>query len=239
MKRSAAVIVIGLGIVGCYPNSSTPFPEGLEPWETTNRAELPAAIGSDVCPETLVFSRGNYVEPDTGRNIRSVHARACIHQPIEAVFEAARDPQTGRDPSATQAFRVNAYDTEPDYAFSFQTHVTANTTAGLTPEFDINWRHGVVTESDGQMQVTASRWKKTFGSEAIELLEGSLVLMPIGEDPMITEVQYQYHLSAVTAGHETIESYLSQIYERLRQRSHGETLVPNDCDGCATAPAGY
>lgn len=234
-------LALGAAQAGCYGNSATPFPPGLEPWEAENVATLPAAVGDDPCPEldTLEVVRGSYTETETGRIFREVHAAACIHAPLADVFRAARDPQTGRDPTATQGFRVTAYETETDYDWSYQTHVTANTTAGITPEFDLNWRHGVVEGTAEEPEVTATRWKKTFGNEAISLLEGSLVLRPLQGHPEITEVRYQYHLEAVTANHDTIINYLNVIYGRLRQGAHGETLVPNDCVDCPAPPAGY
>lgn len=239
MKKPAAGVVLGALVLGCFPNSPTPFAPGLEPWEDPNVATLPPATPDDPCPEQIVFVRGSYTEPETGRNAREVHAAACIHAPIADVFRAARDPQTGRDPTTTQGFRVNQYETEPEYDFSYQTHVTANTVVGITPEFDINWRHGLVEGTLGAPLLTATRWKKTFGSEAITLLEGSLVLRPLEADPSITELRYQYHLDAAGSGHQTIEDYLRVIYGRLRTRSHGEPLVPDDCAGCPSPPEGY
>jgi len=204
-----------------------------------NVAPLPEATADDPCPETLEMVRGTYRVPEDGRGVREIHAAACIHAPLDAVFRAARDPQTGRDPTAAMGFAVNAWETEPDYDCSYETHVIANEVLSMTHEMDLRWRHDVVEGSAEQPLLTASRWQKTFGSSAITLLEGSLVLQPLEGHPEITEVRYQYHLDAVSQGHETIEAYLAVIFERLRQRSHGETLVPDDCEGCAEPPAEY
>jgi hypothetical protein len=73
----------------------------------------------------------------------------------------------------------------------------------------------------------------------ISLLEGSLVLRQSERDPNVTEVEYQYHLDAMTATHATIEGYLTTIFGRLRDRAHNRPLTPGDCPNCAAPPAGY
>jgi hypothetical protein len=71
-------------------------------------------------------------------------------------------------------------------------------------------------------------------------MEGSIVARPLVEDPSITVLEYQYHLDAIARDdHGTIESFLTVIYGRLRQRAHGEPLDPSDCIDCAEAPANY
>jgi hypothetical protein len=135
---------------------------------------------------------------------------------------------------------VNAWATDTEYDFSYQTHVTANTTAGITPEFDLDWRHCIAEGTIDAPLLTSTRWRKTFGSSAITLLEGSIVLAPLEGDPNVTEVRYQYHLDAqFTRPIPTIEAYLNVIYGRLRDLSHGAPLVPNDCTGCPEPPAEY
>ena len=236
---AGAIVLLSLAQAGCFENVPSAFPPGVEPFEETNVAMLPEATAEDPCPEGIVMARGNYTVPEDGRRVREVHAAACIHAPLADVFRAARDPQTGRDPTATMGFSVLEWETEPDYDFSYRTHVIANEVLSMTHQFDIQWRHDVVEGSAEQPELTASRWQKTFGSSAIALLEGSLVLQPLEGHPEITEVRYQYHLDSAGGGHETIEAYLGVIFERLRQRSHGETLVPDDCEGCPAPPADY
>jgi hypothetical protein len=239
LRRGAEALLFAFALTGCFGNNATPFPDGLEPWEEPNAAVRAPATASDPCPETLTFANRRWIDPASGRNVLSVHARACIQAPVATVFQAARDPQTGRDPTTTQAFRVVGYDTETAYRWSYQTHVTANTTFAVTPEFDLMWRHDVVEGTEQQPLVTATRWQKTFGSELLEVIEGSLVLGQAVEGADFTEVQYQYHLAAPTSNHQTVQDYLTVIFGRLRDRAHGVALSPDDCEGCPSAPSGY
>ncbi len=222
---------------GCGGNVATMFPSGLEPWEMTNLAQPPTSMTGERFPETLSFARKQWTLPGTTTRIPSIHARAFIQQPIATVFAASRDPQTGRDPTASHGFSVVAWATDPMYAFSYRTHVLVN--ALITLQWDVDWRHGVVEGTLAAPRVTAARWQKTMGSSEIEIIEGSLVLRAVDGEPNVTEVQYQYHLKAPFSSHVTIEDYLTVIFGRLKDRAHGRALMPNDCTDCPAPPAGY
>lgn len=225
------------GAMGCGGVSMNDCPAGLEPWEPMNLAPAPMGMEGDPFPETLSFARRSWVIPGTTMRTSSVHARAFIKRPIAAVWAAARDPQTGRDPTASQGFGVRAYNTDPTFAFTYRTHVTVN--AVITLMWDVDWRHGVVDGTIEAPRVTAARWQKTMGSSEIELIEGSLMLRAVDGQPDVTEVLYQYHLKAPFSSNETIVDYLTVIFGRLKDKAHGRTLVPNDCAGCPMAPPGY
>jgi hypothetical protein len=222
---------------GCGTNVATTFPSGLEPWEEMNRATPPTSMTGERFPETLSVARRQWTIPGTTTRIPSVHARAFIQQPIATVFAAARDPQTGRDPTASHGFSVVAWQTDPMYAFTYRTHVIVN--AVITLMWNVDWRHGVVDGTAAAPRVTASRWQKTMGSSEIEIIEGSLVLRAVDGEPNVTEVLYQYHLKAPFSSHATIEDYLAVIFGRLKDRAHGRALMPNDCTDCPPPPAGY
>lgn len=222
---------------GCGSNVATTFPAGLEPWEMTNLAQPPTSMTGEMFPETLSTAARYWTIPGTTTRIPSVHARAYIRQPIARVFAAARDPQTGRDPTASQGFSVLAYATDPMYPFTYRTHVVVNSV--ITLQWDVDWRHGVVEGTIEAPRITATRWQKTMGSSEIEIIEGSLVLRAVESNPNVTEVQYQYHLKAPLSSHSTIESYLAVIFGRLKDRAHGRPLMPNDCADCPAPPAGY
>lgn len=232
----AVVLALASAQAGCYGNEETPFPTGAEPWEE-NMAPMPEPVEGDACPEgTLSFFRTSWMRAN------SVHARACIHQPLAVVWRAGRDPQTARDPSTTSGFRVAAYDVaaedDPPAQYSYRTEVHVDDIIDL--DFEQTWRHYLAEGTDEEPLLTATRWQKTFGSTALSLMEGSIVARPLEEDPSITVVEYQYHLDAVARDdHGTIESFLTVIYGRLRQRAYGEPLEPSDCADCAEAPANY
>jgi hypothetical protein len=239
--RAGRIAVFGgvaaLGVLGCGGNVTTAFPPGLSPFDMTNTAPLPTPTATDAYPETLTFARTTYFSPVSMRTINSEHARAYIQASPAATWAAARDPQTGRDPVHADGFAVLAYADDPMYQYSFRTHVVVHNIA--TVEWDVEWRHGVVEGTDAAPTVTATRWQKTAGADAITVLEGSLVLRAVAGQPNVTAVEYQYHLQAAFSGYDTIEGYLSTVFQRLRDRAHGVALNPNDCVGCPTPPAGY
>jgi hypothetical protein len=233
--RTVAAAAIAIALAGCS-NVTSPFPAGSEPWEE-NLAPMPEPVEGDPCPEdVLSFHRTAF------EGVRAVHGRACIHQPLSVVWRALRDPQTSRDPTTTHGFRVVAYDVsadvDPPPAYSYLTAVHVDDIIDL--DFEQTWRHYLVEGTDEEPLLTATRWQKTFGSELLYTMEGSIVAQPLDEDPSITLIEYQYHLRAAARDdHGTIESFLTTIYGRLRQRAHDEPLVPDDCVDCAEAPANY
>jgi hypothetical protein len=218
----ALTLALSVAVPGCFDNVATPFPPGLEPWETPNRAPVPTAVDGDPCPETITFAR-----VPAWHGATSVHARACIHAPMATVWRSIRNPQTGRDPtSSSPPFMVidPPMATECDGLYETQVHVDDV----VDVDFRICWRHEVADGTDDAPLLTASRWQKVWGTAIITTLEGSLVAQPLDSDPTITALEYQYHLDAAIDDPERIESYLSSIYARLRDDAHGIMLLPAD-----------
>jgi hypothetical protein len=230
-------VLAALSLATCGGSTTTMFPAGLQPWEMTNQAPAPTPVGTDMFPESITFVDLMWMDPTTMVNTNSVHARAFVHMPITAVWVAARDPQTGRDPTQSQGFSVLAWADDPTYEWSYRTHVIVNNL--VTLEWDVEWRHGVVSGTDAAPTVTATRWQKTNGDSRIQVIEGSLVLRTVDGQPNVTAVEYQYHLAAPFSDHNTIHDYLTVIYGRLRDRAHGTPLNPNDCTNCPPPPPGY
>ena len=223
-QRAALSIAIAAlaATPGCFDNVSTAFPPGLEPWEPVNLAPDPAPVPGDACPETITFAQA----ANWGSAI-AVHARACIHAPLDVVWSAIRNPQTGRDPtSSSPPFMVLPMPIagECDGLYETQVHVQDV----IAVDFRNCWRHAVVHGTDDAPTLTTTRWQKVWGTSVIRTLEGSLVAAPHAIDPSITELEYQYHLDAVMGSAERIEAYLTSIYGRTRDASHGIMLLPAD-----------
>lgn len=215
-------LIAGAAVSGCFDTVATPFPPGLEPFESVNGASLPAPIDGDACPETITLAR---VAPFDGAT--NVHARACIHAPLTDVFRAIQNPQTTRDPSSSHPpFLVvePAIADECDGPYQTQVHVDDI----VDVDFRICWRHAVIEGTDDAPLVTATRWQKVWGTTIITTLEGSIVARPHPEDPSITVLEIQYHLEALIDDAERLESYLNAIYARLRDDAHGVPLLPAD-----------
>lgn len=228
MTRVGPRLLWGLGVItsavvsGCFDTTATPFPSGLEPWESPNEAAWPTPVDGDPCPETITFSR----RPEFGRST-NVHARACIHAPITEVWRAIRNPQTGRDPSSSSPpFIVLPEPIAEECDGLYQTQVHVDDVVDV--DFRLCWRHEVIEGTDEAPLLTASRWQKVWGTTILTTLEGSLVASPHPDDPSLTRLEYQYHLDALLDGPERIEPYLQAIYERTRDDAHGVPLLPAD-----------
>lgn len=223
--RSSGTVALAASVVvvsGCFDTTSTSFPSGLEPWESPNAAPLPAPIEGDVCPEQINLARN----PDFGGST-NVHARACIHAPLADVWRAIQNPQTGRDPTSTHPpFMVLPEPIAEECDGLYQTQVHVDDFVDV--DFRLCWRHEVVEGTDDAPLLTATRWQKVWGTTIITTLEGSLIARPHPDDPSITTLEYQYHLDALIDDPQRIESYLTVIYMRLRDDTHGVPLLPAD-----------
>jgi hypothetical protein len=213
-------------VAGCYGNDSTAFPQGLEPWEE-NLAALPDPAGDDPCPEVLAFSEELTFMGTRGDGrayeANSLHARGCIHQPPEVVWQAILDPQVARDHTAVNTFAVIDPPMPGECEGDYQTQINAGT-APFTVDFRLCWRQAVAEGTEDVPLLTATRWQKVWGSSAMPVLEGSLVSRPLEDHPEITVVEYQYHLNALTSSHQTIRDYIAIIYGRLLDRAHDRPL---------------
>ena len=224
-RASIAASALLVGVAGCYGNEGTEFPPGLEPWEV-NVAAMPAPTADDPCPEEIVFSedatfRG--IQPN-GRsyNANSLHARACIHQPAAVVWEALQDPQVGRDHTTVNTFDVIDPPMPEECDGLYQSQINAGSPISI--DFRLCWRMEVAEGTDDMPLVVAARWQKVWGTTAVSVMEGSIITRALEADPSITVIEYQYHLNAVTASHQTIRDYLTVVYGRLRDRAHDRPL---------------
>lgn len=220
-RPGIALVLAGALLPGCFENVSTTFPPGFEPWEEVNLAPMPTPTATDPCPETITFAHA-----EAYMRSNAMHARACIHEPLDVVWAAIQNPQTGRDPTATAPpFMVlEPIPDECDGAYQTQVHVDDI----IDVDFRLCWRHTVAEGTETEPLLTATRWQKVWGTSALRRLEGSLVAHPLDEDPNITVLEYQYHLDAISSDHGTIERYLTVIYGRVRDDAHGIPLLPAD-----------
>jgi hypothetical protein len=83
-------------------------------------------------------------------------------------------------------------------------------------EFDVEWRHGLV---DGDLQsptLIGVRWQKISGTEFIESLEGSVLILSVKNESQVTEVQIIEHLSALQDQEDNAVDFVTGLYERWR-----------------------
>lgn len=227
----AIVLALGAGVGGCFDNVTTPlddagfvgdagpFRPGLEPWDAVNVATRPAATASDPCPEEISFT-----EVEDYRRADAMHARACIHAPMADVWRALQNPQAAASPDDVEGWNVVEPSEHCTADASYETHLFVEDIVDV--DFFICWRHQVIEGTEAAPLFGAMRWEKIFGTSAISRLEGSILAHPLEADESITELELQYHLSAASADHNTIRSYLTIIYDRIRDDAHGVAIPP-------------
>ncbi|MEQ8722906.1 MAG: hypothetical protein RID81_16560 [Sandaracinaceae bacterium] len=214
LKSAAWASLLALSLVGCFGNEETEFPDGLEPLEENDLAP-PEGTADDPYPEEFVLegmSSGRY---------DIVLGRGYIQAPLVDVWAAYREPAVGADRRTTSGEWSPMAVEDSTYDDEYIIHHIARDI--VTVEWDVTWRHGVVTGTVEEPELVAIRWQKTNGSTLIRIIEGSLVLRPVG-DGSVTEVELAYHASATGASLDTYVRYMGDIYDDAVATVHGEAL---------------
>ncbi len=208
----ACLAGVALLAVGCFGSEVTEFPDGLEPLGENTLAGPGTA--ADPYPEEyeLVGTGGGRFD--------SVLGRGYIQAPITEVWAALQNPAVGADRRTSPDWSSEPVPDTP-YDASYVVHHIAYDV--VTVEWDVTWRHGVVTGTVDAPELVSIRWQKTDGSTLISVIEGSLLLRPVG-DGSITELELVYHASAAAAGTDTFVRYMQDIYNDAVAVTHGEPL---------------
>ena len=212
-SKDAIALVVGLAAItsaGCFGNERTTFPPGLEPLEE-NMAVLPAPVDGDEHPETIVYAKG---ETD---NYSWAHGRGYIHASLGRTWEAFRDIEVVVDDPSVDTWSTTN-DVEEGYDFSFRIRNVVHDV--VTVEFDITWRESAVGGSVQDPEVVGIAYQKTWGTEFIDLLRGTIVLRPVSDD--VTEVDMVEHLDGYGRDAETVVDYFDDVYSDAVAHVHSE-----------------
>ncbi len=189
-------------------DETTKFPPGLQPLET-NTAELPAT------PDTVITVTGENDQWTWG------HGRALISAPAAAVWRALKDPNVVASRRQTDKYSFTLT-SDPTYEFSFQLHYEVDKI--LTVTWDEDWRYGTIRGTPDDPQLAIIRNQKTFGSSFIDLIEGSITVLPHGASE--TEVQFIEHVNALQADQGNIRTTIQDQVTAIVAVSHGQPLPP-------------
>ncbi len=212
LVQALATASLAVFAIGCFGNEASEFPPGLEPLED-NTAPTPEPVDGDPYPEVLSLVRGQTPEYDW------VHARGYVKAPLAEVYDIVATPEVAVDERAVDRWTV-MLDTEPEYERSFQIHNEVDNF--ITVVFDVNWRFGTVAEENFEPTLVAGTFQKTFGTEFISLMRGSLTVRRIDDET--TEVEFLEHISAATGGGDEIEAFIRDYYDETVLVSNGEPL---------------
>lgn len=198
--RTGSALALSLLLAGCFGNERTEFPPGLEPLED-NTAPAPEPIEGDAYPEVVVYRTG---EADGNH---WAHGRGYVHASLARTWEAFRDIEVVVDDPAVDEWRVT-YDVEEGYDFSFQIRNVVHDI--ITVEFDITWRESAVEGTVQEPELVAIAYQKTWGTEFIGLLRGTIQLRAVTSD--VTEVAMVEHLDGYGRDAETIKDYFDDVF---------------------------
>jgi hypothetical protein len=201
-------------IAGCNQDVKSPFPEGLEPLEA-NRASWPSGSGY---PEELSCVSGSAEEAELGA-YTWVHCKTYVNHSIEEVFEAYQMPRVVTDRRAVNEVSFT-WDVEPEYEVSYKVSNTVDDI--VTVEFDNVWRHGDVDGYEDVFTEAGSRWQKTFGSEIIELLRGSIFTTEIDEEN--TGLEIVLHQKTLQEDEPFMMQYLRDLQADILAATDGDAL---------------
>jgi hypothetical protein len=204
MKHLVTVLAFGAVLAACQDDVTTPFPEGLEPFED-NPVELDDPLTAEMLHASTddgdtikVYGRG-YVQTSPAR------LWALTHQPTAMVAVCSTDEQHITE------------NTEAPYEYSFLVHYVVHNV--LTVEWDDQWRYGVILGTPDDVQLGMIRHQKTQGSDFISLSEGSVQVLST-PDPNVSELAFVEHLDAIQGGVSDVLKGMVRNYDALVALAH-------------------
>lgn len=207
----SGLVFLGLA-AGCGADEVTPFMPGLQPLEAST-APAPAATATERYPEVISVRSGRVSAYEWG------HGRAYVRAPIARVYEALRDPEVNTDRRRVSEFMTTS-NSEPEYPFSYRVHNVVNDV--VTLEFDVSYRLGPLSGTDSAPTAVAQVYQKTFGSDFITLMRGSVVARQV--DAETTEIEVVRHLRSIGTDTSDIEQFIRDMYTSLLARVRGQPL---------------
>lgn len=207
----SGLVTLGLAM-GCGSDEATPFSPGLQPLEVST-APAPSATATDRYPEVIAVRSGRLSTHEWA------HGRGYIHAPIARVYEALRDPDVNVDRRRVTEFMTTP-NSEPEYPFSYRVHNVVNDV--VTVEFDVSYRLGPMSGTDSAPTAVSQVYQKTFGSDFIELMRGSVVARQV--DAQTTEIEVVRHLKSISTGIPEVELFVRDMYASVLARVRGQPL---------------
>ena len=213
MRSEEAVLLSGVAVLtlgtGCFGSSATEFPAGLEPLEDNS---APAQQGGSPQEDlALVHGRDGYTW---------AHGRAYLHAAPAAVWAVIKDAELLGPTCALDSHSI-IENSEPDYEYSFQLHSVVEST--LTVEWDEAWRYGTVLGTPEAPELAMIRYQKTYGSDFIYLIEGSIQVLATAA-PEITELELIEHVDALQVSTDDIEGSMTERFGKVVAVLHGTEL---------------
>jgi hypothetical protein len=209
----AALLVLGLLATACgQSNKPADFPVsvGFTPLEPiSDLATFPATTAQGLGP---IAHTGNFDHYGS-------HVRGFIAAPLATVYQALHDPAAsyihnlnGQPNFADPAMTPNV---EP-FPISFRLHY-------LDPSepivgnvlFDVTYRGGVLEGTEAEPIAIGERYQKTWGTNYIRVMSGSLRATAADGAPDFTAVEMEAWLDATTQGQSNCDGTLTDLFDDL------------------------
>jgi hypothetical protein len=188
------------------------MPPGLDP-VGPNPCAYPVPVDGDAYPETFSQTSG----------ATDAYSWSCgkgyIKMPITDVWRALQDPTTVADRRKVNVF-TSTLDVETGYDVSFMIDNTVYDI--ITVEFQVTWRE---SHTEGTLEAptaVAANYMKTYGSDVMKLLAGSIALKQI--DDTTTGFECLEYIAAVMKADESVQSYQPDLYNSVVAAAHGNPL---------------
>lgn len=205
--------MISLLLVGCLSEEvvDKEFPTILEPLEEI-RVGLPE--GEDYPEDVVVFS-------EDGEEYAWVHARGYLHLSLEDAWTALRNDLVYVNQRTVAEYTVTEMDSELyDYIF-----VVDNRVDDIVPvEFTNEWRHVGNLDEKGDVSDVVVRWQKTEGTDFIQLMEGSVEIIPVDGEDAVVEIRIIEHLKATLDQEANAVEFVTDMAERWRLVGAGQEI---------------
>ncbi len=214
-------LALGLLLVvagaGCGKNRPDEFPlaAGFQPLEPAVAAALPpAAAGNVLHPQGL-----GLVVAAPGSGHYASHARGYLRAPLARVYEALHDPAASYIHNNGGSPRLdnvpgNPFIGEEPFPISFRIRYSNETIIGDV-KFDLTYRGGPLEGTEAAPLKVGLRYQKTWGSNYISVMSGSLVATPLAADPSITVVEMVAWLDASTQYQSDCDGTLRDLFGDL------------------------
>ncbi|MEQ1565466.1 MAG: hypothetical protein ABMA64_07505 [Myxococcota bacterium] len=196
-------------------------------WLACQRGPEPALETSDLSPlgpnrSTWPAGEAEEMTSVTGveGDVTWANGLGYVHAPLEAVWDAALDPEVGVDRRVVSEWSVVD---DPVEGLDASYRVTQEIPDLITVEYELWWRHERQGGSDEAPDRVVIVYDKTDGTQFIESLRGSLVLER-GADPDVTEVDLQEEIVAPRQDGTTQVAFQQDFFASLVEVAHGRPL---------------
>jgi hypothetical protein len=209
-RAVVTLLLAGGALTACQDNVTTPFPEGLEPFE-----DNPVELDGDLTAEHLQSST-------KGGDEIKVYGRGYVHIAPEQLWQLTYQPPAMVATCSTDEQQV-IENNDGAYAYSFIVHYIVRDV--LTVEWDDQWRYGVVLGSPSSLELGMIKHQKVQGSDFITTSEGTVQVLAT-EDPEVSELAFVEHLEAISGGTSDVLEGMQHNYDALLALAHDSPIPP-------------